>query len=106
MRVFVSLDGLTYNEVKHSGRLTREESRLQFYQPGNVPGEIFLESSQVVKYVRLVMIEDQTDPDVDSKPIGVRFLEMVGCPGKDDLETCAENIPRLSTDGKAYRHIG
>ena len=52
------------------------------------------------------MIEDQTDPDLDSKPIGVRFLEMVGCPGKDDLETCAETFPRLSTDGKAYRHIG
>ena len=59
-----------------------------------------------MKYVRLVMIEDQTDPDVDSKPIGVRFLEMVGCPGKDDLEACTGNFNRLSTDGKAYRHIG
>ena len=59
-----------------------------------------------MKYIRLVMIEDQTHPDVDSKPLGVRFIEMVGCPGKDDLETCKENSPRLATDGKAYRHIG
>ena len=63
-------------------------------------------SSQVLKYVRLVFIEDQTDPDADTKPLGVRFIEMAGCPGVDALETCLPSFTRLSTDGKAYRHIG
>ena len=63
-------------------------------------------SSQVLKYIRLVIIENQTDPEADSKPVGVRFLEMSGCPGEDDLETCSANYTRLSTDGQAYRHIG
>ena len=71
-----------------------------------MPGEISMVSSQVLKYVRLVIIENQTDPDVDSKPVGVRFLEMSGCSGTDDLESCTGNLTRLSTDGKAYRHIG
>ena len=60
----------------------------------------------MLKYVRLVMVENQTDPDLDSKPLGVRFIEMVGCPGKDNLENCEANSPRLATDGKTYRHIG
>ena len=91
VRVFVSLDGLTYTEVKHTG---------------SIPGEISLEATQVLKYIRLVMVEDQTDPDLNTKPLGVRFIEMSGCPGKDDLEPCSESFTRLSTDGKAYRHIG
>ena len=71
-----------------------------------MPGEISLQSSQVMKYLRLVMVEDQDDPDLDTKPLGVRFIEIVGCPGKDDLESCTGNYTRLATDGKTYRHIG
>ena len=63
-------------------------------------------SSQVLKYVRLVFKENQTDPDADSKPLGIRFIEMSGCSGVDDLEICSESFTRLSTDGKAYRHVG
>ena len=63
-------------------------------------------STQVLKYIKLVFIENQTDPDLDSKPLGVRFIEMSGCPGEDELETCSAISTRVSTDGKAYRHIG
>ena len=65
-----------------------------------------METSQVIKYVRLVLIPDQSDPDADSKPLGVRFIQMFGCPGTGDLEPCTDNSIRLSTDEKAYRHIG
>lgn len=52
------------------------------------------------------MVEDQTDPELDTKPLAVRFIQMFGCPGKGELETCTGTSLRLSTDGKAYRHIG
>ena len=65
-----------------------------------------METSQPLRYVRLVMLEDQTDPELDTKPLGVRFIQMFGCPGKGELETCTGTSLRLSTDGKAYRHIG
>ena len=108
VKVLVSLDDFTYTEVQHSGRWkTGQDRRIEtFYKPGSVPGEISLESSQTLRYVRLVMIEDQTDPDLGSKPIGVRLIEMVGCPGEETMEACREKSPRLATDGKAYRHIG
>lgn len=65
-----------------------------------------METSQPMKYLRLVMLEDHTDPDLDTKPLGVRRIELFGCPGKGDPEPCGDTQVRLSTDGKAYRHIG
>ena len=47
-----------------------------------------------------------SDPELDTKPLAVRSIQMFGCPGKGELETCTGTSLRLSTDGKAYRHIG
>lgn len=88
----VSDDGYDWTEAPHTG---------------NVPGAILLNPPKELKYFKLVMIEDLSSNEVSSKPLGIRHVQLFGCPLGAEYENCTENAPtRLSTDVEGYRHIG
>ena len=92
IKVFVSDDGLNWTEAPHTG---------------SIPGTITLNPPSVLKHFKLEMIEDLSSHEVSSKPLGIRYVQLYGCPIAKEYENCTENAPtRLSTDVEGYRHIG
>lgn len=92
IRVMVSDDGHDWTEAPHTG---------------NIPGTITLNTPRELKYFKLVMIEDFSSDEVSSKPLGIRSVQLYGCPLGKVYENCTDKAPtRLSTDVKGYRHIG
>lgn len=74
---------------------------------GSIPGMLSLVKAVEITYIRLEFIENGTLSDMEKKPLGVRFVELYGCPLEaGPLAECGTHWTRVSTNSSAYRHIG
>ena len=107
VKIMVSSDGKTWSEAGHTG--IKEVFRKCFHSliKGSIPGMLSLVKAAEIKYIRLEFIENGTLSEMESKPLGVRFVELYGCPLETGpLAECGTHWTRVSTNSSAYRHIG
>ena len=91
IKILVSDDGRRWEEAKHSG---------------SVPGTLSLISAAEIKYLKLEMVEDMEAADYNLKPLGIKQVEIYGCPTEDTIAECGIHETKVSTNSTAYRHIG
>ena len=74
---------------------------------GSIPGMLSLVKAVEITNIRLEFIENGTLSDMEKKPLGIRFVELYGCPLETGpLAACGTHWTRVSTNSSAYRHIG
>ena len=73
---------------------------------GSVPGTLSLISAAEIKYVKLEMVEDTEAADYNLKPLGIKQVQIYGCPTVNTIDECGVHLTKVSTNTTAYRHIG
>ena len=56
-------------------------------------------------------MDDPAAPDAEEKPLGVRYMELYGCPLEDAQADCGDTPSllggtKVSTNNTSYRHVG
>ena len=103
----VSSDGKSWSEADYTG--IKGDCRKYFHSliKGSIPGMLSLVKAVEIKYIRLEFIENGALSDMEKKPLGVRFVELYGCPLETGpLAECGTHWTRVSTNSSSYRHIG
>ena len=52
-----------------------------------------------------MLMKDTTADDFTSLPLGIKRVQLYGCPKDSTILPCGTHVTKVSTAGAAYRHI-
>ena len=61
--------------------------------------------AQSKSFHNFVLMKDTTADDFTSLPLGIKRVQLYGCPKDSTILPCGTHVTKVSTAGTAYRHI-